>query len=167
MNFQNYIDSPTISEASTLINIEDSSEEILNNNDVYKKFDVQISDKTSIKDALKCIMPSKETLKLGLLILGWYCSSAFHSNYSKKVLKQYKHPVTMTYIQFLSIVIYSMFSHMLRFTELKHISKYVIKQTLPLSIFQIGGHLLNSYSLSLVSVNFVQTIKVYMIIYIN
>eukprot|EP00833_Pecoramyces_ruminatium_P017342 jgi/Orpsp1_1/1191374/evm.model.d7180000085235.1 len=159
MNFQNYIDSPTISEASTLINIEDSSEEILNNNDVYKKFDVQISDKTSIKDALKCIMPSKETLKLGLLILGWYCSSAFHSNYSKKVLKQYKHPVTMTYIQFLSIVIYSMFSHMLRFTELKHISKYVIKQTLPLSIFQIGGHLLNSYSLSLVSVNFVQTIK--------
>jgi len=65
----------------------------------------------------------------------------------------------MTYIQFLSIVIYSMFSHMLRFTELKHISKYVIKQTLPLSIFQIGGHLLNSYSLSLVSVNFVQTIK--------
>ncbi|ORY59835.1 TPT-domain-containing protein, partial [Neocallimastix californiae] len=97
--------------------------------------------------------------KLGLLILGWYCSSAFHSNYSKKVLKEYKHPVTMTYIQFMSIAVYNLISHLLGFTKLKPISKYVIKQTLPICIFQIGGHLLNSYSLSLVSVNFVQTIK--------
>jgi len=159
MNFQNYIDSPTISEASTLINVEDFSEESLNNYDIYKKPDVKISDNLHIKDVINYIIPSKETLKLGLLILGWYCSSALHSNYSKKVLKQYKHPVTMTYIQFLSTVIFSMISHILSFTELKNLSKYVIKQTLPLSIFQIGGHLLNSYSLSLVSVNFLQTIK--------
>lgn len=161
MNYKEYIVSPTISEASTLINIEDSSDNItLTNHDVFKKSNIEINNQTSIKDVIKKIIPSKETIKLGLLILGWYCSSALHSNFSKKVLKQYKHPVTMTYIQFISVVLYNLISHLLRFTELRPLSKYIIKQTLPISLFQIGGHLLNSYSLSLVSVNFVQTIKV-------
>ncbi|OUM69706.1 hypothetical protein PIROE2DRAFT_26921, partial [Piromyces sp. E2] len=97
--------------------------------------------------------------KLGFLILGWYCASALHSNFQKKVLKQYKHPFTITYLQFFSVVFYSGISHFLGFTKLKRISKYVVKQTLPLSMFQIFGHLLNTFALSLVSVNFVQTIK--------
>jgi len=161
MNYKEYIDSPTLSEASTLINIDDSSDDVtLTNYDIHKKLDIKINTQNSIKDVLNNIIPSKETLKLGLLILGWYCSSALHSNFSKKVLKQYKHPVTMTYIQFISVVLYNLISHLLRFTELRPLSKYIIKQTLPISLFQIGGHLLNSYSLSLVSVNFVQTIKV-------
>jgi len=167
MNYKEYIDSPTISEASTLINIDDSSDDItLTNYDIHKKLDIKINNQNTIKDVLSNIIPSNETLKLGLLILGWYCSSALHSNYSKKVLKQYKHPVTMTYIQFLSIVVYNLISHLLRFTELRSLSKYVIKQTLPISLFQIGGHLFNSYSLSLVSVNFVQTIKALSPLYI-
>jgi len=161
MTYQKIVTSPTISEASTLINVEDSSDEITltEYDDIKKKLNVNIKDEYSFKDFVNYLIPSRETIKLGLLILGWYLASALHSNYSKKVLKQYKHPITMTYIQFFSIALYNFFSHILGFTKLKPLSMYVIKQTLPLSIFQIGGHLLNSYSLSLVSVNFVQTIK--------
>jgi len=151
--------SPTISEASTLINIEDVTDDTSLTNLDYRKHEFIFQDEYTFKDKIKRIIPSKTTIKLLFLILGWYLSSALHSNFSKKVLKQYKHPFTMTYIQFLTIVIYSGISHFIGFSNLKRISKYIIKQTLPLSIFQICGHLLNSYSLSLVSVNFLQTIK--------
>ncbi|ORX76490.1 TPT-domain-containing protein [Anaeromyces robustus] len=159
--YKEMLDSPTLSEASTLINVDDTTitDDITLTNFDYKKPELKFQEEYSIKDKIQRIIPSKSTLKLILLILGWYLSSALHSNFSKKVLKQYKHPFTMTYIQFLTIVIYNGISHCVGFTNLKPISKFVIKQTLPLSIFQICGHLLNSFSLSLVSVNFLQTIK--------
>lgn len=157
--------SPTLTEYSeisdistnTLINIEENAVELNTLKD--KKKDVQ---KNNIKNGLKklsFLLPSKKTIKLCLLCVGWYCTSAMHSNYQKKVLKLYNHPVTITYIQFLGIAIYSIISHLLHFSHLKPISKNIIKQTLPLGLFQICGHLLNSFALSLVSVSFVQTIK--------
>ncbi|ORX58524.1 TPT-domain-containing protein [Piromyces finnis] len=168
-NYQRVVsNSPTLSESSnlssnTLINIDDSDEQTLINFGVNKKTEYlktyqNNNSKTLIKDAINKYI-SFNVLKLGFLIIGWYCASAFHSNYQKKVLKQYKHPFTITYLQFLSIVFYSGISHFAGFTKLQKISKYVVKQTLPLSMFQIFGHLLNTFALSLVSVNFVQTIK--------
>jgi len=166
-NYQRIItNSPTLSESSalssnTLINVEDD-EITFTNYDDYKRFDNNNKNQrnqSSIREIITNCIPSKTTLKLGFLILGWYCSSALHSNFQKKVLKQYKHPFTITYLQFLSIVFYSGISHFFGFTKIKRISKYVVKQTLPISMFQIFGHLLNTFALSLVSVNFVQTIK--------
>jgi len=161
--YKDLVDSPTLSDASTLINVETSysnvTDDITLTNFDYKKHEIIFHEKNNIKNKIKGILPSITTIKLILLILGWYLSSALHSNFSKKVLKQYKHPFTMTYIQFLTIAIYNGISHFLGFTNLKPVSKFIIKQTLPLSMFQICGHLLNSFSLSLVSVNFLQTIK--------
>jgi len=129
--------SPTLSESSnlssnTLINIDDSDEQTLTNFDLYKNTEYiktyqSINNKRSLKDVISSFKPSKETLKLGFLIIGWYCASALHSNFQKKVLKQYKHPFTITYLQFFSIVFYSGISHFLGFTEIKKTFKICSK----------------------------------------
>jgi len=167
-NYQRNVttNSPTCSESSaisnnTLINVDDSEEITLADYDSYKKSELifQNGKNSSIKDIILNCVPSKTTLKLVFLILGWYCSSALHSNFQKKVLKLYKHPFTVTYIQFFSLAFCTGVSHFFKLTTIRRISPYVIKQTLPISIFQLFGHLLSTFALSMVSVNFTQTIK--------
>lgn len=166
-NYQrNISSSPTFSEASavssvTLINIEDFEEETITDYDSYKKSKLlfQNENKPSTKEILLNCIPSKATLKLCFLIIGWYCSSALHSNFQKKVLKLYKHPFTITYIQFFYLALYTGIGHFFKLTRIRRVSLNIIKQTLPISIFQLFGHLLNTFALSLVSVNFSQTIK--------
>jgi solute carrier family 35, member E1 len=102
----------------------------------------------------------------------WYASSALTNTSSKSILNAFDKPATLTLIQFAFVSFYCIFLAWLAslfprlksaIPALKHGIRYptadVIKTTLPLAAFQIGGHLLSSTATSKIPVSLVHTIK--------
>jgi solute carrier family 35 protein E1 len=102
----------------------------------------------------------------------WYCSSALTNTSSKTILTAFDKPATLTLIQFAFVSSYCMLFSWLASTfprlraavpALRHPirapSRDVIRTTLPLAAFQIGGHLLSSNATSKIPVSLVHTIK--------
>lgn len=102
----------------------------------------------------------------------WYGSSALTNTSAKSILNAFDKPATLTLIQFLFVSGYCMLFAWVAATfpavktavpALKHgiraPSMEVIRTTMPLALFQIGGHLLSSNATSKIPVSLVHTIK--------
>ncbi|KAI8964738.1 TPT-domain-containing protein [Daldinia sp. FL1419] len=110
--------------------------------------------------------------KLIILCIAWYMSSALTNTSSKSILNAFNKPATLTLIQFFLVAFYCLTSSWLASlfpslrnsipalkNPIRHPSRDVIMTTLPLAIFQIGGHLLSSTATSKIPVSMVHTVK--------
>ncbi|KPI37993.1 putative transporter C83.11 [Cyphellophora attinorum] len=110
--------------------------------------------------------------KLIALCITWYMTSALTNTSSKSILNAFDKPATLTIIQFASVSLWclilataaSTFPSLKRNIPalrngLRKPSWDVLRTALPLSIFQLLGHLLSSYATSKIPVSLVHTIK--------
>ncbi|CAI4211616.1 unnamed protein product [Parascedosporium putredinis] len=121
-----------------------------------------------ITDALKA--PVSPVLVV--LCILWYTSSVLTNTSSKSILMTLDKPATLTIVQFAFVSFFclvcsavaSAFPH-LRATvpalknPIRPPTRDILKTTLPLALFQIGGHLLSSNATLLIPVSLVHTIK--------
>jgi solute carrier family 35, member E1 len=102
----------------------------------------------------------------------WYTSSALTNTSSKSILNAFPKPATLTLVQFFLVAFYCITSSWLAsiFPKLRtsipalkypirYPSRDVVVTTLPLALFQIGGHLLSSTATSKIPVSLVHTVK--------
>ncbi|KAF2121255.1 triose-phosphate transporter family-domain-containing protein [Lophiotrema nucula] len=121
-----------------------------------------------IADALKAPLSWRLVSLCGI----WYLTSVFSNTSSKAILTALPRPVTLTLIQFAFVSGWCMFLAALakRNPRLKQKlpflkygirppSKDLIMTTMPLTLFQIGGHILSSDAMSRIPVSLVHTIK--------
>jgi len=110
--------------------------------------------------------------KLIILCGVWYTTSIMTNASSKAILTALKKPVTLTIVQFLLVSFWCIFlswaaKHNRTIREMapflkngiRKPSREIIVATLPLTAFQIGGHILNSDAMSKIPVSLVHTIK--------
>lgn len=110
--------------------------------------------------------------KLIILCITWYMTSALTNTSSKQILNAFPQPVTLTIAQFASVSGWCLLLTWLSTTfpalrraipalrnGLRYPSWDVLATALPLSIFQLLGHLLSSYATSKIPVSLVHTIK--------
>lgn len=107
-------------------------------------------------------LPGAETTRFILLCSLWYTTSALSSNTGKAILTQFRYPVTLTFIQFGFVAFYCLLlmSPAVRFSKVRMPTKAIIKSTLPMGMFQVGGHMFSSMAISRIPVSTVHTIKV-------
>lgn len=105
---------------------------------------------------------SQSTTTFVMLCALWYCTSALSSNTGKAILNQFRYPVTLTFVQFGFVALYCFLfmSPLVRFTRLRAPSKAIFMTTLPMGLFQVGGHMFSSMAISRIPVSTVHTIKV-------
>ncbi|GAB7340784.1 hypothetical protein MBLNU457_7156t1 [Dothideomycetes sp. NU457] len=121
-----------------------------------------------IAEALKAPISAKLVVLCGV----WYATSILSNTSSKAILTALPKPVTLTIVQFLFVSSWCVFSAWLakRFPAVRNAmpvlrngirppSKELIMTTLPLTAFQVGGHILNSDAMSRIPVSLVHTIK--------
>lgn len=102
----------------------------------------------------------------------WYCSSALTNTSSKSILNSFPNPATLTVVQFVFVAGYCIFFSYLAiiFPQLKNAipslrngirppTLAVIRTTLPLALFQVGGHLFSSNATQRIPVSLVHLIK--------
>lgn len=100
-----------------------------------------------------------------------YLSSALSNTSSKTILNSFPQPVTLTLIQFSFVSSWCIILSLLaRMTPLRTIpglsgglrfpTRAIITTTVPLSLFQVGGHIASSIATEKIAVSLVHTIKV-------
>ena len=107
-----------------------------------------------------------------VLCLIWYFSSALTNTSSKSILNAYPKPITLTMVQFVFVSLWCVFfaytasiSSAIRSAvpALRHgirpPTRDVLATTLPLALFQLGGHVLSSTATEKIPVSLVHTIK--------
>ncbi|KAJ7491913.1 triose-phosphate transporter family-domain-containing protein [Mycena latifolia] len=101
------------------------------------------------------------SLRFVLLCSLWYASSALSSNTGKAILTQFRYPVTLTFVQFGFVAGYCLLfmSPAVRFSRLRRPTTAIIRSTLPMGMFQVGGHIFSSLAISRIPVSTVHTIK--------
>lgn len=104
----------------------------------------------------------QSTVTFVLLCGLWYMSSALSSNTGKAILTQFRYPVTLTFVQFGFVAAYCLLfmSPAVRFARLRTPTRAIIRSTLPMGAFQVGGHMFSSIAISRIPVSTVHTIKV-------
>lgn len=109
-------------------------------------------------------MPSPDTVRFVLLCALWYSSSALSSNTGKVIMNQFPYPVTLTFVQFGFVAGFCLIfmSPAVQFSKLRAPTKAIIRDTLPMGCFQVGGHIFSSMAISRIPVSTVHTIKVRM-----
>ncbi|KAI0060730.1 TPT-domain-containing protein [Artomyces pyxidatus] len=107
------------------------------------------------------VVPSATTLRFVLLCGLWYASSALSSNTGKAIMNQFRYPVTLTFVQFGFVAGYCLLfmSPVVRFSRLRKPSRAIFKDTLPMGLFQVGGHIFSSMAISRIPVSTTHTIK--------
>jgi len=115
--------------------------------------------------------PSSANLNVRFILLCslWYASSALSSNTGKAILNQFRYPVTLTFIQFGFVSgCCLLLSHpIIGMVTIRQPSTAIIRTTLPMAAFQVGGHIFSSMAISRVPVSTVHTIKVRLVFYPN
>ncbi|TKX19456.1 hypothetical protein C1H76_8304 [Elsinoe australis] len=121
-----------------------------------------------IADALKAPVSLKLVALCGL----WYATSILSNASSKAILTALPKPVTLTVVQFAFVCSWCIFAAFLARISpairsampvlrsgIRRPDWEIVKVTLPLTAFQIGGHILNSDAMSRIPVSLVHTIK--------
>lgn len=116
---------------------------------------------------------SSTSLKFVLLCLLWYFSSALSNNSLKQILINFNYPVTLTFVQFGFIAGWCLIlalaqqlrgqNHSALFgarSGIRAPSKQILLTTLPMTCFQIAGHIFGSLATSEIPVSVVHTVKV-------
>ncbi|KAK3672870.1 hypothetical protein LTR78_007223 [Recurvomyces mirabilis] len=127
-----------------------------------------VEDAHEIAESLKAPV----SMRLVLLCCIWYATSIMTNTSSKAILTALPRPVTLTLIQFLLVSFWCIFLSWLAKRNsavreampvlrngIRRPNKEIIMATLPLTAFQIGGHILNSDAMSRIPVSLVHTIK--------
>jgi len=107
-------------------------------------------------------VPSFSTVRFVLLCGLWYASSALSSNTGKAIMVQFRYPVTLTFVQFGFVAAYCLLfmSPIIRFSRMRRPTRAILKDTLPMGCFQVGGHIFSSMAISRIPVSTTHTIKV-------
>lgn len=132
---------------------------------VYSIFPDSASISTSRRSLGPLTTPSPSsavsTTRFILLCSFWYTTSALSSNTGKTILTQFKYPVTLTIIQFAFVAGYSLLfmSPVIRFSKFRPPTGAILRSTLPMGLFQVGGHMFSSMAISKIPVSTVHTIK--------
>lgn len=121
-----------------------------------------------IADALKAPVSAK----LIALCIMWYMSSALTNTSSKSILNAFNKPATLTMVQFFLVAFYCITCSWLATVfpklrqsipalqnRIRYPSRDIIRSTLPLAVFQVGGHLFSSTATSKIPVSMVHTVK--------
>ncbi|KAJ8516864.1 hypothetical protein ONZ45_g5879 [Pleurotus djamor] len=105
--------------------------------------------------------PSQSTSVFVSMCALWYASSALSSNTGKSILTQFRYPVTLTFVQFGFVAVYCLLfmSPLIRFSTLRFPTRAILRSTLPMGVFQVGGHIFSSIAISRIPVSTVHTIK--------
>ncbi|KAF7430669.1 suppressor of loss of ypt1 [Pleurotus ostreatus] len=114
------------------------------------------------KSSLTSVQPTQSsTTVFVLLCCLWYASSALSSNTGKSILTQFRYPVTLTFVQFGFVAFYCLLfmSPVIRFSKPRAPTLAILRSTLPMGIFQVGGHIFSSIAISRIPVSTVHTIK--------
>ncbi|WPH04228.1 Hypothetical protein R9X50_00711700 [Acrodontium crateriforme] len=112
------------------------------------------------------------SIKLVVLCGIWYATSLLTNTSSKQILTAFPRPQTLTIVQFLLVSSWCLFLSWLAKRNaavreaipvlkngIRKPSRDIIMATLPLTAFQVGGHILNSYGMQRIAVSLVHTIK--------
>ena len=77
-------------------------------------------------------------------------------------MTSFRYPITLTFVQFGFVAAYCLLfmSPVVRFSKLRRPNKAIIQSTLPMGVFQVGGHIFSSMAISRIPVSTVHTIKV-------
>ncbi|EIN09585.1 TPT-domain-containing protein [Punctularia strigosozonata HHB-11173 SS5] len=120
-----------------------------------------ITTSTSEKLSSLTTIPSPATLRFIVLCGLWYTTSALSSNTGKVILNQFRYPVTLTIVQFAFVAAYCIIamSPLVRFSRFRTPTRAIIRTTLPMGMFQVGGHMFSSMAISRIPVSTVHTIK--------
>ena len=107
-----------------------------------------------------------------MLCLIWYLTSALTNTSSKSILNAFPKPITLTIIQFAFVSGWCLFFAYIAYlfprlktnvpalrNGIRYPSPEVIRTTMPLALFQIGGHILSSTATEKIPVSLVHTIK--------
>ncbi|KAK4889721.1 hypothetical protein LTR27_011522 [Elasticomyces elasticus] len=121
-----------------------------------------------VADSLKAPV----SMRLVVLCGVWYATSILTNTSSKAILTALPRPVTLTIVQFMLVSFWCLFLSWLAKRNaavrnampvlkngIRRPNKEIIMVTLPLTAFQIGGHILNSDAMSRIPVSLVHTIK--------
>ncbi|KAI0687693.1 triose-phosphate transporter family-domain-containing protein [Cerioporus squamosus] len=83
-------------------------------------------------------VPSATTVRFVLLCCLWYTTSALSSNTGKSIMTLFRYPVTLTFVQFGFVAAYCLLfmSPMVGFSKLRRPNKAIIRNTLPMGVFQ-------------------------------
>ncbi|KAG9128560.1 suppressor of loss of ypt1 [Ceratobasidium sp. 392] len=116
---------------------------------------------THAAPALTHSVPSTSTQRFLALCSLWYLTSALSSNTGKSIMMQFRYPVTLTFVQFAFVSGYCAILMHPRFgmSTLRTPTRAIIRSTLPMAAFQVGGHIFSSMAISRVPVSTVHTIK--------
>ncbi|WWD21043.1 hypothetical protein CI109_105524 [Kwoniella shandongensis] len=96
-------------------------------------------------------IPGFATIRFVSLCFLWYACSAVSSNTGKVILNNFKYPVTLTIIQFFFVAAYCVVisRKQLGWTgRLRSPTKAILRGTLPMAAFQVGGHIFGSMAIS-------------------
>ncbi|KAG0265389.1 suppressor of loss of ypt1 [Linnemannia exigua] len=101
-----------------------------------------------------------QVLKLPLICLSWYMSSAVTNNIGKQIMNQFRYPVTLTFVQFWFVSIFCyMAAAGFSMTRIRPPSRGIVEMTAPLVGFQVVGHVFSSVAISRVPLSVVHTVK--------
>ncbi|KAF9905637.1 suppressor of loss of ypt1 [Linnemannia zychae] len=101
-----------------------------------------------------------QVLKLPLICLSWYMSSAVTNNIGKQIMNQFRYPVTLTFVQFWFVSIFCyMAAAGFSMTRIRPPSRAIVEMTAPLVGFQVVGHVFSSVAISRVPLSVVHTVK--------
>ena len=112
--------------------------------------------------SLTASSPNNSSVTFVLMCALWYTTSALSSNTGKALLNQFRYPITLTFVQFGFVAFYCILfmSPLVRFSKFRKPTKEIIQATLPMGLFQVGGHIFSSIAISRIPVSTVHTIKV-------
>lgn len=101
------------------------------------------------------------TVRFLTLCIFWYTTSALSSNTGKAILEQFRYPVTLTIIQFgfVASCCLLIMTPAINFSRLRTPTVAIMRATLPMGAFQVGGHMFSSMAISRIHVSTVHTIK--------
>ncbi|KAF8936124.1 suppressor of loss of ypt1 [Haplosporangium gracile] len=100
-----------------------------------------------------------QVLKLPLICLSWYMSSAVTNNIGKQIMNQFRYPVTLTFVQFWFVSIFCYMAAGFSMTRIRPPTRGIIEMTAPLVGFQVVGHVFSSVAISRVPLSVVHTVK--------
>jgi len=106
--------------------------------------------------------PNSSNLVFVSLCAIWYTTSALSSNTGKALLNQFRYPITLTFVQFGFVAFYCLLamSPAIRLSRLRSPTKAIVRDAIPMGLFQVGGHICSSIAISRIPVSTVHTIKV-------
>lgn len=107
-------------------------------------------------------LSTPSTARFLILCIFWYTTSAVSSNTGKAILEQFRYPVTLTIVQFgfIASCCLLIMTPAINFSKLRSPTVAILKATLPMGAFQVGGHMFSSMAISRIHVSTVHTIKV-------